>query len=490
MSITIDQALADTNLLGAGLGDATTWGNWRTLLKAAFALPLSPAETKFFHQVAGDRRLPTRRVSQAWFILGRRSGKSRVAAAIAVFLACFRRHKLSPGETGFVLVLAASRSQARQVFEYAKGFLQASPILRSQIIDSTADEIRLRGNVIISVLPNNYRTVRGRTLIGCVFDEAAFWRSDDSALPDVETYRAVLPALATTKGMLVGISSPYAQHGLIYSRYRDHYGRDGDVLVVRAGSLLLNPTLDRSLIDAAKVSDPEAAAAEWDAEWRGDLAMFVSRETVERCVEHSIAVREPEQRWKYSAFVDPSGGVSDSMTLAIAHRDHDRVVLDALREVRAPFEPDVVVADFARLLKTYRVTTVKGDRYSGEWVPAAFRAQGIAYQASERSKSEIYLDSLPLFTNGTALLLDDMRLVSQLSQLERRASRMGRDTVDHRPGAHDDLANAACGALVHAAVAAPIDIGKLPSKAITSARNRLTQRPDYDRPRPSRGAQS
>ena len=32
--------------------------------------------------------------------------------------------------------------------------------------------------------------------------------------------------------------------------------------------------------------------------------------------------------------------------------------------------------------------------------------------------------------------------------LERRTSRAGKDSVDHGPGAHDDLANAAAGTLV------------------------------------------
>jgi hypothetical protein len=41
-------------------------------------------------------------------------------------------------------------------------------------------------------------------------------------------------------------------------------------------------------------------------------------------------------------------------------------------------------------------------------------------------------------------------LVSQLSGLERRVGRSGKDSIDHRPGSHDDLANAAAGACVQA----------------------------------------
>ena len=52
--------------------------------------------------------------------------------------------------------------------------------------------------------------------------------------------------------------------------------------------------------------------------------------------------------------------------------------------------------------------------------------------------------------SGNAILLDDTRLIGQISQLERRTARGGRDSIDHMRGAADDLANSALGALVYA----------------------------------------
>jgi hypothetical protein len=43
----------------------------------------------------------------------------------------------------------------------------------------------------------------------------------------------------------------------------------------------------------------------------------------------------------YKAFVDPSGGSQDSMTLAIAHKTakpEEQIVVDALREARAAIQ--------------------------------------------------------------------------------------------------------------------------------------------------------
>jgi phage terminase large subunit-like protein len=173
--VTIDAALRDHNLLGAALGDPSTWSNWLTVLRAAFGLPLDATQREVFHQVAGDRGPPARRVRELWAVIGRRGGKSRAAAAIAVYLALFCTHRLARGETGMVLVLAASTSQARVVFDYCLGFIEASPILRRELKDATRSELRLRSGIVIAIHSNSYRNVRGRTLLGCIFDEASFW---------------------------------------------------------------------------------------------------------------------------------------------------------------------------------------------------------------------------------------------------------------------------------------------------------------------------
>jgi hypothetical protein len=70
---------------------------------------------------------------------------------------------------------------------------------------------------------------------------------------------------------------------------------------------------------------------------------------------------------------------------------------------------------------------------------------------SEKPKRDIYRDCLPLLNSRKVQLLDDRRLISQLHGLERRTARGGRDSIDHGPGAHDDVANSVAGALCLAA---------------------------------------
>ncbi len=448
--VTIEQAMRDGKLFGAGLGDLATWRTWRTALKAAFGRPLVEDEERdVFTAIAGARRPPQGRVRELWAIIGRRGGKSRVAALIAAYIALFEPHHLARGETGMVLVLAASRVQAQVVFQYVVGMLQASPLLAREIDSITATEIRLRNGVVIATHANGFRTVRGRTLLACVMDEIAFWRDEASAVPDIETYRAVLPALATTHGMLIGISTPYRRSGLLHTKHRHYYGMDDDqILVVQGSSKQFNPTLDEKLIAAAVADDPQAMS-EWEAEFRADISAFLDDEVIEAAIDHSRPLElPPRPGLHYRAFVDASGGRSDHYTVSIAHSEAERCIVDVVRGRVPPFDPQQVTREFAALAKEYRCFEVTGDNYAAQWVEQAWRDTGLSYRRSEHPRSDIYQNALPLFTRGIFSLPDHGRLLKELRLLERRTSRMGKDVIDHGRNGSDDYANAVCGAAV------------------------------------------
>lgn len=436
-----------------------SWAGWRAVLKGAYAAPMTGDEHAFFRTVA-KREPPARRVKELWVVAGRRAGKDSVASIIATHFALGDYHaRLRPGERAVVMCLAVDREQAKIVLGYIKGYFQEIPGLADLIGRETQYGFEVGDEVEVVVATNNFRLVRGRTLVCVIFDEVAFWRSDDAANPDTETYNAARPGLATLApdSILIGISSPYRKAGLLYSKWKAHFGRDSDdeVLVIQAPTLTLNPSLDPAIIADALAEDPAKAGAEWLAEWRDDIGAFLDRALVEAAVETGRLVRPPVAGIRYVAFCDPSGGSSDSMTLAIAHADGAGAartgVLDCLVERTAPFNPTEVAAEMASTLKTYGLKQVEGDRYAAQWVVSAFQSNGITYKHSERDRSAIYLDAIPLFTSGRASLLDIKKLVAQFANLERRTSSSGKDRIDHSPGAHDDCANAAAGALTLAA---------------------------------------
>jgi hypothetical protein len=438
----------------AGLvGDS--WQAWRAINAAIYGLPLDPEALAIFRRHSEREQPPAQQVREVCLAVGRRGGKTHNMAVNAAFLAVrFDANRLTSGETAVVPILAADRKQARQVFGYLKGIFtlpEFAPFVHRVLKES----IELHNGVNVEVHTASYRTIRGYTVVSAVLDEVAFWRTDDgSANPDTEVLAALRPAMATVPdAMLIMASSPYAATGVLYQTYERYFGQDDPhTLVLNADTRSLNPNVPQSYIDRAFEEDPASAGSEYGQDgrvaFRRDVEQFLDPAAVDAVVVPDRRELPPLGGTKHVAFVDPSGGSQDSFTLAIAHAEKDVAVLDALREVRPPFSPDDVVKDFAALLRTYRITTVTGDRYAGEWPRERFGAHGITYKPSEKTKSDIYREFVAPVNAERVALLDVPVLRAQLVALERRVARGGKDSIDHPRGGRDDVANAAAGALV------------------------------------------
>jgi hypothetical protein len=126
-----------------------------------------------------------------------------------------------------------------------------------------------------------------------------------------------------------------------------------------------------------------------------------------------------------------------------------RFIVDVIRGTRGGhgYDPQLVTEEYAALLRDYNIREVTGDHYSAGWVSGAWQKAGIRYIKSELAKSDLYLETLPLFSRGLVRLPDHPRLLRELRLLERHTHRSGRDTVDHGRNGHDDHANAVCGVL-------------------------------------------
>jgi hypothetical protein len=242
----------------------------------------------------------------------------------------------------------------------------------------------------------------------------------------------------------------------LWATYRRHYGAAGDplILVAQGASRDFNPSLSQRVIDRAMERDPAAASVEFLAQFHSDIESFVSREIVEAAIVLGRHELPPEKGVRYVGFADAAGGSGgDSFTCAIVHLDRStkRIVLDGIRERRPPFSPEATIEKFSTFFQAFGLRKITADRWGGEFPVEQFRKHGIACEISERVKSEIYREMLPLLNSGRVELLDNTRLVAQLCGLERRTARGGKDSIDHAPGAHDDLANSVAGALVLAA---------------------------------------
>jgi hypothetical protein len=214
----------------------------------------------------------------------------------------------------------------------------------------------------------------------------------------------------------------------------------------------MNPAVSEDFIRSKYEADPASAEAEYGAQFRTDVEILFSREAINAVTITGRLELPPAPDVEYFAFADPSGGSADSMAMAIDHLEGETAVLDCVRERRPPFSPEDVTAEFCALLRTYNVSTVKGDRYAGHWVIESFEKRGIRYEHSERTASEFSLEFLPLLNAHRVELLDHKRGLAQLTALERRTSRTGRALISHPPSGHDDIANVIAAVLVNAAI--------------------------------------
>ena len=458
----LHDAMLDRALFGRTFA-GPSFANWRTVAKILDGLPLEAAELALYRELTGRDVAPAAPFREAYLIKPRRAGGTLFAAAVGLHAALpDYRDRLGPGEVATVAMIASDRRQARQLMNYVKGLIADSPIISAEVTNETRETVTFAHRVQLEVHTTSFRSTRGYSYAVVIGDELAFWRDEYSANPDIELIRAVRPGLANLGGRLLGLSSPHARRGHLFDMYQRHYGKDTDVLVIKAQHSQLNPTIDPKIIERAMAEDPEAARAEWFGEFRGDVSQWLPDELIDAALEGRTGGRKLSE----VAFVDVSGGRHDASCLAIAHaeephrgaltrpqdvantRPPPRLVLDALEHVKAPHESETVVERFAQILKDRKLRKVTGDRYGAEWVVGAFRRHGIEYVPAELAKSEIYMECLPAFSDRRVTLLNDKRLVTELRMLERRPRAGGKaDMVDHPANAHDDAANAACGAL-------------------------------------------
>ncbi len=431
-------------------GKRESFGAWFVFLAALFGLAMTDEQFAVYQNHTGRQERPTRANNEAWLVIGRRGGKSFAAALVAVFLATFFDYRpyLAPGERGTIMVIAADKKQARTILRYIAAMLNGIEMLRDMKDRETANGFDLDNSVSIEVGTASFRSSRGYTYVAVLCDEIAFWRTDDAAEPDFAILDAIRPGMATIpNAMLLCMSSPYARKGALWDAYRRFYGKDGTPLVWKAATREMNPTVPQAFIDRALERDHASATAEYGAEFRADIEAFVSREIVEACVTPGAHERPFVRGVQYKAFVDPSGGSNDSFTMAICHREGDRIVHDLTRERKPPFSPEATIAEFCQSLKAYGIFEVTGDRYGGEFPREHFRKHGIGYRVSEKVRTDLYIELLPNLNSGKVDLLDSDRLVNQIVGLERRVSRGGRESIDHAPGGHDDIANSVAGAV-------------------------------------------
>ena len=176
--VSLGRALNDPNLFGPHF-KGKSWAAWKVFLAALFAEAADEAAQAVYRERTGRTAWPTAPFTEAAVIVGRRGGKSRTLALIAVYLACFRSYEpfLAPGEVATIGVLAVDKGQARAIFRFVLGLLRAVPMLEPLIVRRDSETIELSNRVHIEIGTASFRSTRGYTYAAVLCDELAFWRS-------------------------------------------------------------------------------------------------------------------------------------------------------------------------------------------------------------------------------------------------------------------------------------------------------------------------
>ena len=455
------EAMDDPNLFGRQFAGAS-WAPWRAFIATLFGLPVPSDQLELARECTGYAEAPSSPVREAWVVAGRRAGKSRIFALIAVYLATFRDWSscLAPGERGHVLIIAAERQQTEAIMGFIRALLKGTPLLAPLIAFEGVDEIALheRHHLRGCDAQPPRRALEDRGLRASRRGRGLGGRRGELQQRR-RGHRGPIAGHGHDPGMrsCSGPVSPYGRRGLLWRMHERHFGKPGPVLVWHSPTRRMNPTLPASEIERAYAADPARASAEYDAQFRDSASNLIDADLLQSCIAPGVVERERVPGRRYFAFADPADGRAngDSMTLAISHCEGRTAVLDLVREQRPPFSPERVVASFARTLRDYGLRAVQADRHGRGPFEELFRRHGISYDASAPSKANLFADFIAALSSHAVSLLDHPRLREQAMTLELLGMASGYEKIGMpraRDGRalHDDVVNAVAGSLARA----------------------------------------
>ena len=99
-TVTVHDLMTDPDLLGDQFG-GKSWNTWRVLLAGFYGLPMNEVELALFQRITALPEAVQVPLLELWLAIGRRGGKSQIAALLAIFEGCF--NDLIRNHSGFYI---------------------------------------------------------------------------------------------------------------------------------------------------------------------------------------------------------------------------------------------------------------------------------------------------------------------------------------------------------------------------------------------------
>ena len=414
-------------------------------------------------------------------LLGRGSGKTTIAAAFGLYqLLTGDVSACGPGDVPVVVVIAPDRRTAALSVRMALEMARAAPDVARLIQADGADGFTLRrhdGRLVgfeAFAASRGGSSVRGRSILSFLLDEAMFFRSDDAGafvVNDRDMYRALVPRLMRT-GRGIFLSTPWPCETLMGEMFDKNFGAPVTALAARAPTLLMrsdDPHL-AAMIATERERDPETCSREFDCQTgtNGGNGFF---DTV--AIANAIDVQDlplaPVAHHPVAIGADFAFR-SDSSALVVVRFDGTHYRVADMLELRptkgAPLQPSAVVARFAEVAKRYGATRVIADGHYREAIREHLQEHSLYIQDAPEGltgKLASYSRTRAVLHEGKARLPNNPRLLGQLRAITSRPTPGGGLTITspRRAGAgHGDLVSAwvlAVHALAYAQSQTPVD---------------------------------
>ena len=469
-------------------------GPQKTILKAFYGLPLTEEELVYWsilqggatyndlYEVTSVTMVPyePKEYSKLVAVLGRRSGKTdMVVSTAAAYEITLGGHKqyVRPGQEFKALFFAQSKGDAEKNMNFIKLALEESPLLKNEIREAIATEIRLVNGLIVEPVPVGKAVGRGHAVPVVICDEAAFWYTDPNAAnPDYEVLRAVSYSQLQFPNPKIFIpSTPWAEQGILWEAFKagtqgrklqcdackrqsklicehplEQREKYSDTLLVHASTAAMqNPLISRKRLVEIRRDDPEAYPRESGAQFIKAVSGWLNAQKVEKAIAAGVYQREAVKNKgiSYVACIDPAFR-KDSFALTIGHHDAKHgITQDKIQywepQPGLPLKPGVVLDEIKAILDEYGISTVYSDQYQLESLQQLALDRGFTingYDFTGSSKAKICGSFKVVLDNDRLNLLEHELQKEQLFKLQRQVLQSGQVRIAAPPGQHDDLA--------------------------------------------------
>jgi hypothetical protein len=408
----------------------------------------------------GDVPMGRRRVVVA--VCGARAGKTYLLVSLRLLHGMLVRDVSSTrhGQRAVAMVVAPNERLRREALNYALGAVHAKPELAAMLVRESGEMFEMRrpdGKLVYfegGVAGAGGIGARGRWYTDVAMDECAFFHDSSYKVNDTSIYDAGLTRVLPG-GQMILASTPWAQAGLLYEKYRDFYGKPDDkTLVARAPTLLLNDSpVTRMAVEDMRQRDPENAAREYEAEFMtANTTLFFEPTTLDAMVTDEPFTTQPgDQRAAGGDF----GFRSDSSALVkVALRGNEVHVYGGIEcrpEGGMPLRPSQTVKDFAACVAG-ECAYLMADQHYREAIAEHLEAHGLIYAPAPMQPADSYVRARMLLRDRRVLLhrpnlpdgLAD-RLLRQLREVHGKPTSGGGMSIVHprwATGGHGDLAAA------------------------------------------------